>query len=37
MSDTVLFSFGAIIFLIVFTGSTLFGMAMMKEKQEREF
>lgn len=36
MSEAVLFSFGAVIFVIVFTGSSLFGMAMMKEKQDRE-
>lgn len=35
MSDAVLFSFGAVIFLIVFTGATLFGMASMKEFQDR--
>ncbi|MEY3265924.1 MAG: hypothetical protein RJA15_370 [Actinomycetota bacterium] len=36
MSEAALFSFGAVIFVIVFTGSSLFGMAMMKEKQDRE-
>jgi hypothetical protein len=36
MSEATLFSFGAVIFVIVFTGSSLFGMAMMKEKQDRE-
>jgi hypothetical protein len=35
MSDGVLFSFGAVIFLIVFTGATLYGMAALKEFQER--
>jgi hypothetical protein len=30
-----LFSFGAVIFLIIFTGATLFGMASLKEFQER--
>lgn len=35
MSDTVLFSFGAVIFLIVFTGATLYGMASLKEFQDR--
>jgi hypothetical protein len=37
VSETALFSFGAVIFLMAFTGASLFGMAMMKEKQEREF
>ena len=36
MSEAALFSFGAVIFVIVFTGSSLFGLAMMKEKQDRE-
>ena len=36
MSEGALFSFGAVIFIIVFTGSTLFGMAMMKEMQDRD-
>lgn len=36
MSETTLFSFGAVIFLIVFTGSILFGMATMKRIQERD-
>jgi hypothetical protein len=36
MSDGVLFSFGAVIFLIVFTGATLYGMAALKEFQERD-
>lgn len=35
MSDGVLFSFGAVIFLIVFTGATLYGMAAVKEYQDR--
>jgi hypothetical protein len=35
MSDAVLFSFGAVIFLIVFTGATLYGMASLKEFQDR--
>ena len=34
MSEATLFSFGAVIFIIVFTGATLFGMAAMKEKQD---
>lgn len=35
MSEATLFSFGAIIFLIVFTGATLYGMAAMKGIQDR--
>jgi hypothetical protein len=35
MSEATLFSFGAVIFVIVFTGATLFGMASLKEFQER--
>jgi hypothetical protein len=35
MSEATLFSFGAVIFIIVFTGATLFGMASLKEFQER--
>jgi hypothetical protein len=35
VSETVLFSFGAVIFLIVFTGASLYGMAMAKEFQDR--
>ncbi|MEY2767241.1 MAG: hypothetical protein RI912_904 [Actinomycetota bacterium] len=35
MSEGVLFSFGAVIFIIVFTGAILFGMATMKEIQDR--
>jgi hypothetical protein len=35
MSEGVLFSFGAVIFIIVFTGAILFGMATMKEIQCR--
>jgi hypothetical protein len=35
MSEATLFSFGAVIFLIVFTGATLYGMAAMKEMQDR--
>lgn len=35
MSESTLFAFGAVIFLIVFTGATLFGMATLKEYQER--
>lgn len=35
MSDAVLFSFGAVIFLIVFTGATLYGMASLKDFQDR--
>ena len=34
MSEATLFSFGAVIFIIVFTGASLFGMAAMKEKQD---
>ena len=36
MSEGVLFSFGAVIFIIVITGATLFGMATMKEIQDRD-
>lgn len=36
MSEAALFSFGAVIFVIVFTGATLFGMATFKEIQDRE-
>ncbi len=36
MSEVALFSFGAIIFLVVFTGATLFGMATFKEMQDRD-
>jgi hypothetical protein len=36
MSEGVLFSFGAVIFLIVFTGASLFGMAALKEKQDSD-
>ena len=36
MSEGVLFYFGAVIFIIVFTGATLFGMATMKEIQDRD-
>lgn len=35
MSEGVLFSFGAVIFIIVFAGAILFGMATMKEIQDR--
>jgi len=35
MSEGVLFSFGAVIFIIVFTGAILFGMATMKVIQDR--
>lgn len=35
MSETTLFSFGAVIFIVVFTGSILYGMASMKKFQER--
>ena len=34
MSEATLFSFGAVIFVIVFTGATLFGMASLKEFQD---
>lgn len=36
MSEGVLFSFGAVIFLIVFTGAILYGMASAKELAERD-
>jgi hypothetical protein len=36
MSEAVLFSFGAVIFVIVFTGALLFGMATLKEIQDRD-
>jgi len=36
MSETMLFSFGAVIFLIVFTGAILFGMASVKSIQDRD-
>ena len=35
MSETTLFSFGAVIFIVVFTGAILYGMASMKKFQER--
>lgn len=35
MSEGTLFGFGAIIFFVVFTGASLFGMASMKEFQDR--
>ena len=35
MSEGALFSFGAVIFFVVFTGAILFGMAAMKEYQEK--
>jgi hypothetical protein len=34
MSDATLFSFGAVIFLVVFVGATLYGMAALKEYQD---
>jgi hypothetical protein len=37
MSETTLFSFGAVIFIVVFTGAILFGMSSMKKFQERNF
>ena len=35
MSEATLFGFGAVIFFVVFTGASLFGMASLKEFQER--
>jgi hypothetical protein len=35
MSEATLFGFGAVIFFVVFTGAILFGMAAMKEYQEK--
>jgi hypothetical protein len=36
MSEATLFSFGAVIFLIVFTGASLYGMAALKEYQDSD-
>lgn len=36
MSEAALFSFGSAIFLIVFTGALLYGMAVAQEWHERE-
>ncbi len=36
MSEGALFGFGAVIFLIVLTGALLYGMAALKEFQDRE-
>ncbi len=36
MSEGALFAFGTVIFLIVITGSLLYGMAVAKELQDRE-
>jgi hypothetical protein len=36
MSEGALFAFGAVIFIIVLTGSLLYGMATLKEFQDRE-
>ncbi|CAB4638112.1 unannotated protein [freshwater metagenome] len=35
MSDATLFGFGAVIFFVVFTGASLFGMASLKDFQDR--
>jgi hypothetical protein len=35
MSEAALFSFGAVIFFVVFTGAILFGMASLKAYQEK--
>jgi len=36
MSDGTLFGFGALIFMVVFTGATLYGMALMEEHFQKE-
>lgn len=36
MSEAALFSFGAVIFFVVFTGALLYGMAVAHELHERE-
>jgi hypothetical protein len=35
MSEATLFGFGAVIFFVVFTGASLFGMASLKDFQDR--
>jgi hypothetical protein len=35
VSEATLFGFGTVIFFIVFTGATLFGMASLKDFQDR--